>query len=348
MKIPRLRALVLTAGFGYRLRPLTLFLPKGLLPVCGEAVAGHTLKQIARSGCRAVALNLHHLADAIPEHFGESYQQLPITYSNESEIQGTLGALYPLRDFLSRSELIAVINGDTLCHWPLKAMIRAHVRSGADATMLLHRRPPEEVLGGPVGIDSRGRVVQLRDAAPTGEIARRHLFAGAHILSSRLLDRIREGAADIVADLYIPLLQEGRRIQSTVTGRRWHDLGTPERYLAASLDWARYRKTLGALGTRTVVSPHAELDGEARVHRSIVETGAVVGADTVVEASLLLPGARVSSGSTIRNSIIGPNVELPDGACIESRMVTRRLSGHQPEARDTVLADLVYTPLRSN
>ncbi len=289
-------------------------------------------------------LNLHHLGGAISEHFGPEYHGLPITYSPEEVIQGTLGALYPRREHLAQADLVLLVNGDTLCSWPWKAMIRKHLRSGADATLLLHRRQPQETLGGPVGVDARGAVVQLRDSEPVGEVTRRHLFAGAHILASRLLDRIEKRPSDIVGDLYIPLLREKGRIHSVVTARKWHDLGTPERYLQASLDWARRRKLPG-FGSRGVVSSLAVIDDTASVQRAVVEERAIVRSEARIEGSVLLSGAIVPSGCTIRGSIVGPGVELPAAANIERRMVTRVRSGYQPGARDSVMGDLVYTPL---
>ena len=344
VKKPRLRAFVLTAGLGLRLRPLTLFLPKPLLPIRGEAVAGHTLRQLARLGCESAVLNLHHMGDVVEEHFGAAHDGLPIVYSREPEIQGTLGALYAERDRLAQADLVLLVNGDTLCSWPWKALIRRHLRSGADATMLLHRRSPRTALGGPVGVDADGMVVQLRDSEPIREVARRHIFMGAHVLAPRLLERIGKGPSDIIGDLYIPLLQEKGRIRSVITARRWHDLGTPERYLAASLDWARK----GMPGLRRpggFVSPAAEVEEAASVQRSVLEAASVVRSGAQVEGSLLLPGAVVAAGCAIRDSIIGPGVELPATAGIKRRMVTRVRTGHPPGAGDSVMGDLVYTPL---
>ena len=344
MKNPRLRAFVLTAGFGTRLRPLTHFLPKALLPICGEAVAGHTLGQLARAGCESAVLNLHHLGDAVAAYFGAEHDGMPITYSPEEEIQGTLGALSPVRDHLGEADLIVLINGDSLCSWPLKSMIRQHLRAGADATLLLHRRRPSEALGGPVGVDAQGSVVQLRDAEPVGEVTKRHIFMGAHILAPHLLQQVEEKPADIVSDLYIPLLKENGVIRSVVTGRRWHDLGTPERYLEASLDWARSRKLPG-FRPSGVISPRAQVHETASIQRSVVEAGGVVRREARVEESVLLADAIVPSGCGISGSVIGPGVELPAGAQIERRLVTRVRSGVQSGPRDSVMGDLVYTPL---
>ena len=79
----RIRGLVLAAGLGTRLRPLTCFLPKPLLPVGGEPVIGSLLRQLAAAGCEAAAINVHHLPDAIPQTMGASWHDLPLAYSHE-------------------------------------------------------------------------------------------------------------------------------------------------------------------------------------------------------------------------------------------------------------------------
>jgi mannose-1-phosphate guanylyltransferase len=347
LKRPRLRASVLSAGYGTRLRPLTLFLPKPLLPIRGEPVVGYTLRRLAGVGCEAAVLNLHHLADAIPAELGRSYHGLPLRYTREEEILGTLGPLAAQRELLASAEVVILINGDTLCRWPLRAMLKKHRKSGADATLLLHRRGPEEALGGGVGVDSKGWVVQLRDSEPVAPPVRHHLFAGAHLLSPRLLERIGDGPGDIVADLYQPLLRDGGRIAAVTTRAPWHDLGTPHRYLEAALAATRGEGLFSRLlpRPRNHVSPLATVSPGAVVEHSIVEAGAAVEEGSKIAGSVLLEGARVASGSEIRDSLLGPGVHLPRAAKIEGRMITRAKIGYEPNPQESVMGELVYTPL---
>lgn len=343
MRSPRLRALALTAGYGSRLRPLTLQVPKPLLPIRGRPVVGHSLEQLAKLGCEAAALNIHYLASEIPRELGNSYFGLPLVYSEESEIQGTGGALFPLRSFLQDSDLIILVNGDALCRWPFRAMIRKHLKTNADVTLLLHRRPPESTFGGGIGVDSRGRIVQLRDAEPVGEVIQRHLFAGAHILSPRLLDHLIEGPGDIIEDLYTPLLKSGGHINSLITRRQWFDLGKPNRYLEAALDW----KTQGLFNLRrqSWVSPLAKIGSGVVIRRSIVEAGAIVEDDAEITDSLLLRESRIAKSCRIENSLIGPNTTISKASSIEKRMICVRNSGYQPGPEDSVLGGLIYSPL---
>src|SRR5436309_11242687 len=190
----RVRALVLAAGLGTRLRPLTELVPKPLLPVVGVPILGHTLAQLAALGCEAAAVNLHHHGEQIRHRFGDAFAGMPLTWSEEPELRGTLGAFYPLRELFAPADLVVLINGDSLCQWPLRRLVRRHLASGADATLLLASRPSPAPFGGGVGIDRAGRILSFRPGDPTdstaGEVTRRFVFAGAHVLSPRLLERV--------------------------------------------------------------------------------------------------------------------------------------------------------------
>src|SRR5579863_6796538 len=310
-----------------RLRPLTDGTPKPLLPVLGEPILAHTLRQLAAAGCEAAAINLHHGGDQVRRVLGDELAGLPLTYSLEPRLLGTLGALRPLDDFLAVADLVLIVNGDSLCRWPFAELLRRHRERGAPATLLLAASADVAQFSGGIEIGRGGEVLALRPAergaravgsndltaAKAGQAAsraghvagsvgqsgrrgasvtRRRVFAGAHVLSPRLVRRIAAMSmavpADIVRDLYEPLLAEEPGCLATLsTRRRWHDLGTPRRYLAAALDWA------GAGGGGRWISPSAVVSPAASVRRVMIEADARVAAGAVVEGSVLLPGARV-------------------------------------------------------
>ena len=307
----RIRALVLAAGLGTRLRPLTNLTPKPLLPVRGVPILGHTLARLAAAGCEAAAVNLHYLGDQIRQRFGGSYQGLPLTWSEEPEVLGTLGALYPLREFLGPADLVLLVNGDSLCAWPLRKLIRRHLASGSRSTLLLTSRPAPARFGGGVGIDRDGRILSFRQGHPEqGEVAKRYVFAGAHVLSPELLSSLKPGKSDIVRDLYVPMLAAGEVIGSLVDGGLWHDMGTPQRFLDGTL-----------AGRRSWISPEASLEAGAKVRRSSIEPGATVEKEARIEGSVLLPGSRIGQGSVVRGSIVGFGAIVPPGSRIERRIV---------------------------
>jgi mannose-1-phosphate guanylyltransferase len=346
MQVRRLRALVLAAGLGTRLRPLTESMPKPLLPVAGLPILGHTLAQLAALGCEAAAVNLHHQGEKIRERFGAAFAGMPLTWSEEPVLLGTLGALHPLRGFFAPADLVLLLNGDSLCRWPLRRMVRQHLAGSARATLLLTSRPDPAAFGGGVGVDREGRILSFRPGDPErGEVVRRYVFAGAHVVAPDLLDRVGPGPSDIVRDLYIPLLAESAPgvLGSVVTRGLWHDLGTPQRFLEATLEWAR-AEWPERLWRRSWISPEAGLASGASVRHSSIEAGARVGEKARVERSILLPGARVGAGSVVRESIVGFGASVPVGTWVERRVITAQREGAAPGLDDSVVGGAVFTP----
>ncbi len=345
MQTGRLRALVLAAGLGTRLRPLTDVTPKPLLPVTGLPILGHTLQQLAAVGCEAAAVNLHHRGDQIRQRFGDSFAGMPLVYSEEPELLGTLGALHPLKDFLAGADMVLLINGDSLCRWPLKKLIRRFQADSAQAALLFTAQAPPADFGGGVGLDRDGRILSFRPNDPEkGEVVRRHVFAGAHVISPRLLERIGPGKSDIVHGLYIPLLAEPEgKLTSLVTTRPWHDLGTPQRFLEGVVDWARAGWP-ERLWRQAWISPEAVVEPGARVRRSAIEAGSKVGEGAVVERSVLLPGSRVGKGSVVRESILGFGAAVPPGTWVERRIIMPQRAGFTPGLDDSVVGEAVFTP----
>ncbi len=345
MKELRLRAVVLAAGHGLRLRPLTEFAPKPLLPVQGESIAHRTLRQLARLGCEATAVNLCHMGDSIREHLGDSIDGMPLTYSPEEQLLGTLGALGPLEEFLRPADLVLVINGDSLCQWPLKRLVKKHRKSEAQATMLVSRRADPGPFGGGVRLDENNRVIAFRGPAGALEKDRHRVFMGAHVLSPNLLGEIKKGQpSDFVGDLYEPLVSRGGIVGAVETNRPWHDLGTPQRYLEGVRDWVG-RRLLPGVGSQSWVSEGAHLATDVKIRRSVVERDCRIHPGSHLRDSLLLPGARVGERCHVAGSILGFGVVLPPGTSVEARLVTTVRASSSPRAEDSVVGGLVYSPL---
>ncbi len=337
------RAVVLAAGLGTRLRPLTDLAPKPLLPVAGRSLIAHTLGQLAAAGCEAAALNLHHLGGRIRGALGGAFEGMPLTYSEEETLLGTLGALGPLADFLAGAETVVVINGDSLCRWPLKQLLRQHRRTGARATLLLSAKADPEAFGGGVGLDSEGRVISFRkgdEEARRGEVERRRVFAGCHVLTPDLCREVAPEPADFVDDLYRPLLERGEVIHAAQTKRHWFDLGTPRRYLEGVRGWVAGRLRLLR---RSWIAPGAEVASDAKLRRVVIESGARVEAGAEVEGCLLLPGARVAAGCRVVDSILGFDAVLPAETRVERRLVTPVRANVASGSGDSVVGGLIYT-----
>ena len=317
MSRPRLRALVLAAGRGERLRPLTATLPKPLLPVAGRPLLAWTLERLRTAGCDAVAINLHHLGRQIRDTFGERYRNLPLVYSEEPELLGTGGALPPLREFFASADRVIVVNGDSLCRWPIEALLAAHQRRRPAATLLVHRKIDVRAFGGGVALEDDA-IVAFRRGGLADLAARRHLvFAGAQVLEPEVLERIPDGPGDLVSGLYEPLLAEGAPIAAVATERIWHDLGTPQRYLDGVLDW-----TFRGSSKAARVVKGAEVDSTAKLRRTIVEAGAQIAAESDLRGCIVMRGAKIGEGTHLIHCIVGPGARVIAGTQAEATLFT--------------------------
>lgn len=318
----RLRALVLAAGRGERLRPLTATLPKPLLPVAGRPLLAWTLERLRAAGCEAVAINLHHLGAQIRDRFGGSFRGMPLTYSEEPQLLGTAGALPPLREFFAPADRVIVVNGDSLCRWPIEGLLAAHAKRRPVATLLLHRKADPRAFGGGVALED-DHVTAFRRGSLADVSARRHLvFAGAQILEPELLGRVPEGPGDLVTVLYEPLLAEGAPLAAVVTERLWHDLGTPQRYLDAVLDW-----TFRGSNSASRVVKGAEVDPSAKLRRTIVEAGAHVAAETNLRGCVVMSGGKIGKGVVLSRCVVGPGATVEAGTHAEATLFSFDAAG---------------------
>lgn len=318
-------------------------MPKPLLPVRGVAVAAVTLDRLRRAGCEAAALNLHHLGAEVRAAFGDGFRGMPLVYSEEPDILGTLGALAPLREFFAGCDAAVLVNGDSLCRWPLRRMLRLHRRTGADVTLLVSSRIDPADYGGGIAVGPDGRVLSFRKEEDP-ESVRRRVFAGLHVISPELLDRAEERFSHVVHDLYEPLLAEGGSIHAWPTGRPWYDLGTPRRYRDAAIGGGVAAPLLRWL-RRTWVAPDAAIGPSVRLRRTVVEAGVEIGRGARLRGSLVLPEARVGEGARLEGCVVGPGAEVPPGTRVRARMVCRRTAGATVPAGSSVVGDLLYAPL---
>ncbi|MBI2344113.1 MAG: nucleotidyltransferase family protein [Deltaproteobacteria bacterium] len=223
------RAMILAAGLGTRLRPLTLTTPKPLLPVCGRPLIDYALQQLSAAGVTEVMINLHHLGEQIAEHIGDGHRfGLAVRYSRESTMLGTGGGLKAAESFL-RNDPFLVVNGDTLSDLSLHHVLqRDGMPCDAAATLVVRRRPrTSSYTALDVAADGTLRAFGRGDFH----------YTGVMIGTSRLLAQLPPGISCLVADGLRPLLAAGGRIMTYVHEGYWNDIGTPERYAAAQREW---------------------------------------------------------------------------------------------------------------
>ena len=232
-----MKAFVLAAGLGLRLRPLTDNLPKPLLPVGGKLLIAHTFELLSRLGVRDVMINIHYLPEKMLAGLGDGSQfGVRICYSYEPILLGTGGGLEKVRGFF-QNETCLVLNGDTFVTCDLDAMVSAHRASGALATMLV-RSPESSNNDGRIETDASMRVCSiLGQPSPERNSAacdrRTWMFAGVHVLEPRFFSYLRSTPSCIIRTAYLEALQAGELIGGFEQQGPWADVGTPELYAEA-------------------------------------------------------------------------------------------------------------------
>jgi NDP-sugar pyrophosphorylase family protein len=306
-----MKAMLLAAGLGERMRPLTLLRAKPALPVLNRPLLHWTLERLAKAGVSDVVVNLHHLAETVRAAIGDGHRfGLNVRYSREPRILGRGGALRKVRRWLG-NEPVLVVNGDVWFDFDLRALIERHLRSGARVTLGLWRNPDPRRYT-PVFTDRSGRVVRIGRWRARGLHARSGapaLFAGIHVVDPALLERLPSGQSDSVRDLYVPMLEAGEAVHGLRLAGAWYDLGHPGAYLASQIALLRRDRQR----RRRPAAPGTRIQPTARVTSSVVGPGCAIGAGARVSGSVLWDGVTVGAGSSVVRSILASGVVVPAG-----------------------------------
>ncbi len=231
--------MILAAGLGTRLRPLTLDRPKPLVAVRGRPLIAYNLLLLRRWGVTDVIINLHHRGEALRAALGDGAEfGVRIVYSPEDPLLDTGGAIKNVRPLLGDEDFL-VLNGDTIIDLPLDTLAAAHRERGAAATLVL-RRDPEQARYGLVEIDDTRRIRRfLGRPADVGMPLTPYMFAGVHVLSPRVFRSMPEAAAfSITRETYPAMLAAGEPLYGLPFAGFWRVIDTAD-------DLARAEHALG-------------------------------------------------------------------------------------------------------
>ncbi len=286
-----MRAMIVAAGLGTRLRPFTNWYPKPALPVRGLPLIAYSLALLARDGVREVAINVHHLPEklmaAAREHCPPG---LALHFSLERELLDTGGGIRRMAAFLRESDPCLVIGGDMLFDVDLAGLAARHRARRSAATLLLLDDPRAAAFGS-LGVDADGRVRRIAKRFDLGGEVGSGLYTWINVFSPRLFDSLPEREVFSHLDHWLaPELAAGADdIRAELVSRalcRWQPVGTPEEYLDANLD----------------PRPIRGFDAAARARAR----GVRFEADLVVGA-----GARLAPGARLRRAVVWDAEQVP-------------------------------------
>lgn len=297
-------ALVLTAGLGTRLQPLTYVRAKAAVPVNGETLARRAVRWLAAQGVRNLVLNLHHLPTTIAASVGDgSDLGARVRYSWEHPVLGSAGgprhALPLLRDSSGPGrETFMIVNGDTLTDVDVAAMAAAHRKSGAAVTMALIPNPQPDKYGGVQVNDGRW----ITGFSRRGSAGPSFHFIGVQIVDGRVFENLEDGVpAESVGGLYPALIaRDPHSVGAFVSDASFRDIGTPADYLRTSAELAAIE------GDRMTSGKGTRIDASAAVVRSAVWDDVEIGAEAEIVESIVCDGVAIPPAARYRRCAIVP------------------------------------------
>ncbi|MDP9190710.1 MAG: NDP-sugar synthase [Acidobacteriota bacterium] len=306
-----MKGFILAAGYGTRLRPITYTMPKPMVPLCNRPLIAWAVESFLAAGVRDLIVNLHHLPESLQRFLREQYAgRIDVHFSIEDEILGTGGGIRRVRPQLEGEDEFLLVNGDTV-QFPRWDALRAARQTTDALAALTLRHPPEGDRFTPVYFDE-GLVTGF--GSGTGEPL---MFSGSHVISTRIFDYLPDrDFSGIVEHAYIPVLADRReKLAGVVDDGLWFDIGTPQRYLAAS------RALLDAMVQGALALPEdSRVQGDSLVHTTASgdATRSTVGARSVIEGdvrdSIIWDDCSIARGVTLERCIVGHGVTFAEGA----------------------------------
>lgn len=302
-----MRAMILAAGYGTRLWPLTADRTKPAIPFLGRPLVGYVAEYLAQYGCREVVVNLHHRPESVRESLGDGSRfGVHLEYVEEPVILGTSGALDNARAYLEGDTFI-VVNGKIVTDINLSKAIETHRRTNALATLVLLRNSARErfsvvetrdgLITGFGGMPEPGASDNARDDSSVSDVPL--MFTGIQILEPRIFSYIpRAVFSHSTADVYPQAIAKGEVVAAHVAEGMWYELSTIPRYLEISL------ALMAAEQRRIEIGDNCFISAEAHVLDAVLWDDVTIEAGARVHRAVIGDGVRISSGETVENAAV--------------------------------------------
>ena len=335
---PHMKAMVMAAGLGTRLRPLTYEVPKPMVPVANRPVMELILRSLARAQITEVVSNLHWFPDTITNHLGDgSRVGVELTWSYEEELLNTAGGVRNVREFFG-SDPFLVMAGDALTDIDFGALMEAHQANDGVATLAVKRvqntREYGVVVTGP-----DGRIEGFQEKPDPAEALSDRANCMIYALSPEIFDHFPDmPAPDFALDVFPALLAGDVPFYVHDTDGYWNDVGSPPEYLQGNLDVVEGLVDVEAAGqivesdadpddpgSNPLGTGAAGLPASCEVNgRVLVGEGASVGEGVRIDGPCVIgDGARVGEGARIKQSLLLPNAEVPAGCYLVGAIAGR-------------------------
>lgn len=342
-----MKAMILAAGEGTRLRPLTYHLPKPLVPILNRPVIDYVLEFLSKNGIDEVMINLHYKADMIKNHLCFTFLPgIKVSYSIESSPLGTAGGVKAVEDFFD--DTFVVIGGDDLCDVDLEEVVEFHHRRKALATIGLYRVDEVEQYG-VVVTDDTGKITQFQEKPRKSEAKSNWANTGIYVFEPEIFKFIPKNSFfDFGKNLFPTLKEKNLAFYGYKSEGYWKDVGNLVEYRAAQFDilqgktrfeipgrkflpgvWVGKNVKLSSkctikgpviIGDNCVLKPEVCIEGPAvigsnnvfekgaKLSRSIVWTNNYLGRHSSLDNCLMGSDCRIENGKTLKKTVMGSNM----------------------------------------
>lgn len=292
--------MILAAGFGTRLFPLTVDRTKPAIPFLGKPLVGYVAEYVAKYGFKDVVVNLHHQPESVKKALGNGDEfGVHIEYTLETpKILGTSGALDNARHLLNDGTFI-VVNGKIITDIDIAAALETHKKSGAMATMILKENAKFEkftevfVQNGEVKGFASGFPIEN----PKSHLSIPLMFTGIQILEPKVFEYIPRGVySDIVPSFYLPAITKGEKIAAHVCHNRWFELSTIPRYLDISLEMMN--------GNKICQGENCRIAETAKVTNSVMWDDVIIEENAFINRAIIADGVTIKRGEKFENVAI--------------------------------------------
>jgi len=296
--------MLLAAGLGTRLQPLTDLRPKPIVPVANRPLAGFAIDHLARNGVCSIVANTHPRPDEVEFALEAACPPgVKLRFSREITLLGTGGGLKKARRLFDDPQApVIVINGDTLFAPNLDRAYQEHLARGAVATMILRRAADPERLGA-IGIDEDGWVRSLLGKPVDARARETLMFTGVQILAPEAFSAMPESGC-VIRTAYRSWVDSGAPVLGLVDDSPWADLGTVSDYHRLNLELASGLFVWPKVEPRDGCIVDDSVRHSATIRQSVIGAGVTIAADVALDRCVVWPGTRVTR--TASNAVITP------------------------------------------
>ena len=319
-----MKGMILAAGLGTRLYPLTAFRAKPAVPFLNRPLIQYARDLLLEAHLTEIVINSHHLSQSVQEALEAEARTEGhrITFSHEETILGTAGAIGKVRDFL-QDDTFVVCSGKIYFEQDLDPVIRFHRDHNNLVTLVVVPHSKEDSYAS-VWVDDHNSITGFRPECQGNTF----VFTGVHVLDPQVFDFIPEGPSETVNEIYPRLIQEGYRVQAFVSEAYWCECSTPRNYLRKSLEVLRRRKLDNLMNGETgsscdgvIAAPSVQIDPGCVLKNSVLWDDVMIGEGSSLSNVIVTAGVTLRPDTHLNNALVTPQSQKLDHESIVGRPV---------------------------